>query len=574
MDPSGINVLGRVVETPLQNPLALALAITKSKPANMSLTEYMRGLRQHVKAGRRENVASLRDRHVDGAAFWRTSYDKAEIAQAELRARIHELERRNETMASKLKLSPEAAVANLVTQGKRKREKEQSAETALAKPAKKAKTQRDAEKSLLDFSTSQFELSNPLNGAGSYMLLSYQLHCLLPRREFDASELSSTLVHLASAVSDVARSTCEKYRDQVSLAISNNSLPARSLQAGGASLTLNLTLEAFSTFRALERTFHSLLKGLDKLTKDLVGTRSQGILVYNFVKLLTNVFGMVSTVSLFLAEQQMVVEKISTLKGSKRSKTRTQNPRIPVSEFPSTEEDIRPHISRLLLAMVLELRPTQAAHCEILEGFLYVLLDRIGSILYGFVFKKPEDEDVSSNIRDLSSHGIGERHANEAEQRANRAEAYYLIWILERALASVQRDTSGRCGQAWDPSKGLRDGIGRSKNASMGPTTKELLSERARARLQNTLLRGMFGDDEKDFQDCLQKPPISEIALEMPTHVGHHDDAEDWFKGQVWRLLGWEILSKNVDLGGLSPRDNHIEGLGAHKLSSGVAVRT
>lgn len=87
------------------------------------VTEYLRGLCQRIEAERRDKDSSTNYRHVDGAAFWRKAYDKAEIAQTQLRAKIHELERRNEALSLKLNL-PETSVTKSSSQGKRKRGKD------------------------------------------------------------------------------------------------------------------------------------------------------------------------------------------------------------------------------------------------------------------------------------------------------------------------------------------------------------------------------------------------------------------------------------------------------------------
>ncbi len=101
--------------------------------------EYLSGLSQRSEAGRRDKDTGPSYRHVDGAAFWRKAYDKAEIAQTGLRARIHELERTNEALSSKLNL-PEASTTKSSTEGKRKRGKE-PADTANAELAKRPKGQ-------------------------------------------------------------------------------------------------------------------------------------------------------------------------------------------------------------------------------------------------------------------------------------------------------------------------------------------------------------------------------------------------------------------------------------------------
>lgn len=44
------------------------------------------------------------------------------------------------------------------------------------------------------------------------------------------------------------------------------------------------------------------------------------------------------------------------------------------------------------------------------------------------------------------------------------------------------------------------------------------------------------------LQDCLKKPAISDAAVALPKIK--EAEVQGWFKEEVWRLLGWEILSK------------------------------
>lgn len=111
---------------PSQLQLALALAIVKSKPGNITVRgmfpvpfhritlnlinpwpiDHILGLRKHIRVGKRElepkpGSAAINcdahdgERHIDSVSFWREAYEKSEAAQSRLLDRIYELEQRN-----------------------------------------------------------------------------------------------------------------------------------------------------------------------------------------------------------------------------------------------------------------------------------------------------------------------------------------------------------------------------------------------------------------------------------------------------------------------------------------------
>jgi hypothetical protein len=68
------------------------------------------------------------------------------------------------------------------------------------------------------------------------------------------------------------------------------------------------------------------------------------------------------------------------------------------------------------------------------------------------------------------------------------------------------------------------------------------------AKMQNTLLRGLFGDDEA-FQDSLGRPSEMESTDDPEDATAHsiEDMTPEWFIGEVWNNVGWDILAKRID---------------------------
>lgn len=59
------------------------------------------------------------------------------------------------------------------------------------------------------------------------------------------------------------------------------------------------------------------------------------------------------------------------------------------------------------------------------------------------------------------------------------------------------------------------------------------------------LLKGVFGGDDEMFRDCLQLPLVPENGTgeTPPSQVDPAELTPEWFTGEVWRILGGDILA-------------------------------
>ena len=64
-------------------------------------------------------------------------------------------------------------------------------------------------------------------------------------------------------------------------------------------------------------------------------------------------------------------------------------------------------------------------------------------------------------------------------------------------------------------------------------------------KLQNTLLKGIFGGDDETFRDSLQLSPVLENGAREtpPSRVDLAEPTPERFTGEMWRILGWDILA-------------------------------
>lgn len=166
-------------------------------------------------------------------------------------------------------------------------------------------------------------------------------------------------------------------------------------------------------------------------------------------------------------------------------------------------------LCKLVITLLSNLDPTKPTHKEILEGYLYYLVTRVGKALESFTIGgRPYGIQ-----RDADSFYTAARDAEAFE-----AQAPYLIWMLN-------------CTQQF------------SSRISLSTNAID-----ARIRLQNTLVRGVFGVQANAvFEPALeppQCPPDDDIMKDIDTQIGAAD-IRYWFKSEVWRLIGSDVLRKN-----------------------------
>lgn len=236
--------------------------------------------------------------------------------------------------------------------------------------------------------------------------------------------------------------------------------------------------------------------------------------------------------------------------GPKNSKQKAKNkstkaaPEPTYLPLPEETQKILGAFSHLLVTMILSLDPLKAEQQGLLEGYLFVLLEYVGRTLGLFVFK---DLNSNSEIRTdqeklLLPDSLHEQPIDSPEfavrELASAWESKYLLWILDRVMAFVERHN-------------LTLGVETEKEPLNSTESSRLSQSRllrqVRDKLQSTLLIGVFGDDDPAFEDSL-KSPIEPPALISPASSTHDVNAGDWFAQEVWRMLGWDLLLRGSHL--------------------------
>ncbi|KAL8738847.1 MAG: hypothetical protein Q9190_007936 [Brigantiaea leucoxantha] len=275
----------------------------------------------------------------------------------------------------------------------------------------------------------------------------------------------------------------------------------------------------------MERFFPYILKVIGKLDEVSTDGTSRSQLVYQTVVLTQDILEHICALAAMRGKQTYNQSRNKRIVRSSRSKCSEH-----VSQDNSLAADNEVMTwCRLLISLIACLDSKRLADKHVQEGFFYFLLTKIGELLRYFAFGLEADKSLAEGLgpvfdqRAFRPHGTSEK--TELSKATKEAQAPYLIWVLERAMAIMTRST----GDA-------------AIIASQGGVRQGILSEKAKTQFQHTLLKGVFGNQVEEYTDSLQQPCDPGIDLAMLPKRSQPEEA-DHFKSEVWRLVGWDILT-------------------------------
>jgi hypothetical protein len=299
-----------------------------------------------------------------------------------------------------------------------------------------------------------------------------------------------------------------------------------------------------TVFRAISRAFGCILFASSKLAKPEKTENSESTdallnhVTYSVVTLFDRVLIAINEVSACHAENLAL----------SNSKEKPTKPKCKAKQKLSKGTDICRALSQLVIAMVACLKPSERYHREIFEGFLYVLFRRIGSRLYICTFERLRsvtiDGDITASTESCPSDS---NETQNLDTKALLSEIPSLVSILERslALAPLYLEPTSTMNSGSKTTSGARQ-VENPKTANSG--SKNRLSYDAKERLQATLVNCMFGPDSAaELGQCMRMPYPPKPSLPAPAKV-QEEDIKEWFKQEVWRLVGWQLLGQEVDL--------------------------
>ncbi|KAF2867731.1 hypothetical protein BDV95DRAFT_174474 [Massariosphaeria phaeospora] len=499
---------------PSKLQIALAVAIVRSKPRGVSARDYVLQLRDHLKKGRLDHDEEDHRRYLDMMAYWRKRCEQFEQTSNDLERRNSQLERANQVLQGRLGL--DNWVEGGATAPKRK-----SQEPTPARRSKRSKpspqTPEPSTGTDVDTFADDLNIFDELGEVGATLVHHlYTVHKSYKRQEKGPEIICSKLVETLRAFTSVI-AAIGKYHDQL---VAGNRRTAAPLEKDKSDLACAI--------RATARAFTVVLVGLKKITDSGSERRFPGLVIYECVKMFKGTLAAISDSARLTAATHSIAQ---TKAAANRGAT-----------TPPKDSAASRALAQLLNILMSFLDKNDKCHQQIFDGCLFVLLERIGKQLFYCTFGRHRSPNIEDDIALAPLPTTpAEVSKRETETLAIRLEVRALVLVLERALGLAPNHMNPQPQRS--PSRLART----LSLKTLPPKSKARLSQQAKDRLQRTLVSCMFGEEvEDDFLEVLRMPAR---FGPLPTVAKVEDrDVDDWFKGEVWRLVGWDILGREREL--------------------------
>jgi hypothetical protein len=336
---------------------------------------------------------------------------------------------------------------------------------------------------------------------------------LFLRPESDPEAICASLIGMAASLGLVFTAIAKRYDH---LAVRTRTKPT--LPSLGKDKS-----ELACTISACTRAFVMLLVGLDGLEEDSPGRRLPSLVIYECVNMFHSALAAIETAASQSARMQIITQ-----------------PKAGSRAAPSfAKTSVAAHgIAQLLVTLVGRLEPNNSAHQKLFDGFAFILFERVSKRLYYCTFGRHRSASIADDIvASVALTDLKESVRPESEALAIRYEVKELVVILERAMGIAPNHMNSQV------AKKNATKLSRTLSLKTLTSSKVRLNPLAKDRLQRTLIVSMFGYKvDNDFLNILTMP-VRPASLPTLPKIDNND-IEEWYQKQVWRLVGWDILTK------------------------------
>lgn len=320
---------------------------------------------------------------------------------------------------------------------------------------------------------------------------------------------------------------------------------------------------------------HTIISAIDKFSATSTHQVYQQQCIYAVIKLLKDILDhgcQLASTSNVGTQAPASPTKPPTKKPRRSARVRGESPpsssiidsqqEPPVQTPSNSPQDDHNHLTSLitfLVAVIQRLYPNnmsnQPISKTIQEGWMFVLLQRIGDVLKTFVFGEDDETWLASHLDDgedeimrrraygkksTSKRNEGEEKEKAKKQKEKEKEAPYLILLLEKSTdgllsTGTKAQAQNQPGTAHLPPPPPPPSPARSSNllTRLAPRSQQY---------QDTIFASIFGDSTVIFESALSQPHIpASLAIEEWDGL-EGEDVVERFKAEVWRIVGWESL--------------------------------
>jgi hypothetical protein len=518
--------------------------------SRLILLDYILQLRAHCKQGQPAHGEEDIGHYLDLVSYWREQCQKAQDESDRLRGINIRLERSNHLLSQRT-TETEERPGTAPSIGKRKGAVSPTRSPKRPKPPPfkteqtVAQTQEsiendygfleglgDGESHCRLACCCMPELADPNVFPDGTTLINalYTTHQLCRAAVPDAEVLCYQLVRTTSSLGKVIHLVAHNYEHLARQGQRNTG--ALSLAEDRSDFSLALTISA--------RAFMSVLVGITTMMDASRDDRLPGLIICELAETFKTAL---------LAIEQSAHQTANSF--SSTSSSASAPPKSSKSKATTgvVKESIAARsLAHFLISLMGLLDKTNTIHQRIFDAFAFLLIERVGKRLYYCTFGRHRSENTEACLTPLpESTDSAAKAKQNTEALGIRLELKALVLILERAMGLAPHHMNPPTSKAAKNSNANR--IGRTLSMKTLPAApKGRLSSLAKDRLQRTLVTCMYGQNQNDeFLDVLTKP-IPSMRIGTLQNVAKIDDkdVEQWYKEEVWRLVGWDIMARET----------------------------
>ncbi|KAL9618049.1 MAG: hypothetical protein Q9160_007178 [Pyrenula sp. 1 TL-2023] len=465
-------------------------------------------------------------KHFDGTAYWRQAFQKSESAQAQLLDKLYEMEQERDAHLN----SVDVHQTTSAVKGKRKRGTEptqpRKANSQAKRRAASSQTALPSFEDTPSLPNHEYVKGTHNTTKNTFLRQVFRLRQSLNKRKLDVNIIT---IHFCEICASMIRLLEELFQ----------SCNAKSVQAKASAKATTRTsakansIDAAGLINVLQTAFPSLHLAIAKMNTIPNQKTRLDTMVVAMTELFHETLNGISELFTFQVQDFMKADKRAT---------RSKPSGLQATEHQSgsgmdTCKDTIQQITNFLQHMFYTLDLEHQTSNELLEAYGCVLLDHIGQCLSLQVFAQ-DIEHVPNNahprfvqpkvLKSLENCEI------EIRQQAVLQQSQCLVHLLRQFMAFITD----------------RESLMSTKSPPLLGVPKDPLffhqsfADRIRSKLQNTLMQGVFGEDDLAFRDSLKIPEATALRNQTSEACdsGTLLDKPEWFIGQLWETLGWNIL--------------------------------
>ncbi|KAF1349343.1 hypothetical protein EJ07DRAFT_169408 [Lizonia empirigonia] len=501
--------------------VALAIALIRAKPPGTSAREYVLQLRDQVRPRSLGSEHHENGQYLDLVAYWKEQCRRLQDECDSLRSENAKLERSNHHLTNLTSSTTDLVPGNTINTSKRKARA--ASPTRIVKRPKAAPQVEQSVAETQDGIEDDFDFLDELGQEGSNLTESlFTTHKLCRTTKPDVDTLCFTLVRTANALGKVIRVVAHRH-GQLSRQGVHASGPA-SLDQDKSNFALAMTICA--------RGFMSVLVGLGRMADHSDSQRLSNLVVCELADMFKTVLVAIESVAHKTA-QQRPLQGAESKRAKDMANAKTMKESVPARA-----------LAHLLIGLLGFLDKTNPLHQQLFDGFVYLLLERVGRRLFYCTFGRHRSHTVEGDVEPIPEpKSLEEITKRDTEALGTHLEVKALILVLERAMGLAPNHMNAQIASV----NRNQNRVGRTLSLKNLPSaSRARLSPVAKDRLQRTLVTCMYGNKVDDeFLDVLTKP-IPSMRLGSLQNVARVEDkdVEEWYKKEVWRLVGWDVLAK------------------------------